>query len=103
MLESVRMKGKFRELGHIGSLEVYKADRLRPLLTLFRWARNHLISCFPTRLVLWADFYAYDPENKAYVPYGVYNRRVRFLDMFNSQQATREHNIKVMPSVGCLE
>ncbi len=87
----------------IGSLEVYKADRVRPLLTLIRWVRSAFISCFPTRLILWVDFYTYDPQNKAYVPYGVYNKRVQFLDTFWYQQGCREHNIKVMPSVGCLE
>lgn len=97
------MRVKLTESQKIGALEIYRADRVRPLITLLRWARNCFISCFPTRLILWADFYVYLKNSDLYVPYSQYKRNIAFYDSFEFQQCTRDSNVKNMPSVGCLE
>lgn len=97
------MKVKLIEPQQLGALEIVEIDRLRVIKDFLRRVKCAFISCFPTRLVLWADFYVYDPQNKAYVPYGVYNKRVAFLEIFSYQQRTRQQNIKNSAPVGCLE
>ena len=87
----------------LGACQIVRIGRFGWLTNLLRWVKNCLISSFPIRLVIWAGHYSYNPKNKSYMPYGVYNERVQFLDTFWYQQRTRASNVKNMASVGCSQ